>query len=78
MRRQMENPIDAVIRIQAVEPDSQYRLRPCVCGSDNAAYVLFEDCGEELWRAQCFDCGAASSGYKARHDAQMEWNGVGV
>lgn len=76
MKRCLENPTDSIIRIQTAEPDGQYRLRNCGCGSDNTAYVLFEENGQELWRAQCFDCGTVSSGHKVRHDAQMEWNGV--
>lgn len=62
------------IEIIVPAPDKHFRLRPCKCGSDNVAYVRYEDQGEELWRAQCFDCGRTGAGSKIRHEAQVKWN----
>lgn len=66
--------LDDVIEIKVPQPDSQYRLVKCQCGSDNVAYVRYEDQGEELWRGQCFDCGRTGNGAKVRHEAQVMWN----
>lgn len=65
------------IEIRKPEPDSQYRLRPCRCKSDNVAYVKYEDRGGEKWRVSCFDCGhTVDKGHSVRHDAQQAWNEV--
>ena len=66
--------LDDAIEIKVPQPDSQYRLVKCQCGSDNVAYVRYEDQGEELWRAQCFDCGRTSMGAKIQHETQLAWN----
>lgn len=67
--------LDDVIEIKKAEPDSQYRLRNCRCGSDNVAYVMGVD---ERWRVHCFDCGCDGPGATVRHEAQVKWNkGVG-
>lgn len=66
--------LDDVLEIKKPNPDSQYRLRNCQCGSDNVAYILGVD---GLWRVQCFDCGHTGAGAEVRHDAQVKWNGVG-
>ena len=69
--------IDNAIQIIKPNPDSQYRLRPCpVCGSDDVAYVEYEDGRQELWRVQCFGCGHVGQGHEVRHDAQLAWNGA--
>lgn len=65
--------MDDVIEIKQAAPDSQYRLRPCRCGSHNVAYILGVD---GLWRGRCFDCGHNGAGSEVRHDAQIKWNGV--
>lgn len=65
--------MDDVIEIKPVDPDSQYRLRACRCGSHNVAYILGVD---GLWRGHCFDCGLNGPGAEIRHDAQIKWNGV--
>lgn len=63
--------IQNAIKMVKPEPDSQFRLVPCRCGSDNVAYV--QDV-QELWRTECFDCGNKTEGKAARHDAQLIWN----
>lgn len=67
--------LDNAIEIKIPEPDSQYRLVKCKCGSDNVAYVRYEDRGGEKWRGQCFDCGRTGKGAGVRHEAQVKWNG---
>lgn len=69
--------LDDAIEIKKPDPDSQWRLKPCKCGSDNVAYVKYLDGPEEAWAVQCFDCGlrvARMPGYKVRHEAQVKWN----
>ena len=66
--------MDDAIAIKKPEPDSQYRLVPCKCGSDNVAYVHYHVTGGNAWRVQCFDCGHVVGGYETRHDAQLAWN----
>lgn len=67
--------MDDVIEIKVPEPDSQYRLLPCKCGSDNVAYVHYNAKGGAAWRVQCFDCGhTVDKGYRVGHDAQINWN----
>lgn len=63
--------LDNAVKVIKAEPDSQYRLRNCRCGSDNVAYVLGVD---GLWRGHCFDCGHTGEGAEIRHDAQIRWN----
>ena len=71
--------LEDAIEIKAPDPDSQYRLRPCRCKSDNVAYVKYQAQGEELWRVQCFDCGrTVDKRCRVRHDAQLAWNGAEV
>lgn len=68
---QMEN----AIQIIKPDPESHFRLRPCLCKSENVAFVQYENEGEELWRVQCFDCGhTILPGSAIRHEAQVEWN----
>ena len=62
-------------KVLGAEPDSQYRLLPCKCGSDNVAYVQYASGEEEKWRVCCFDCGqTVDTGTPVRHDAQTAWN----
>ena len=63
--------------IQTIKPDldSQYRLAPCKCSSDNVAYVHYNGRGGAKWRVTCFDCGhTVDKGCRVRHDAQLAWN----
>ena len=67
--------MDDIIEIKKPDPDSQWRLRPCKCGSDNVAYVYYDGKGGAKWRVSCFDCGhTVDKGNKVRHDAQLNWN----
>jgi hypothetical protein len=67
--------LDEVIEIKTADPDSQYRLVPCKCSSDNVAYVHYNGRGGAAWRVTCFDCGhTVDKGCKVRHDAQLAWN----
>lgn len=67
--------MDDVIEIKKADPDSQYRLRPCKCGSDNVAYVHYNGRGGAKWRVECFDCGrTVDKGHRVRHDAQLARN----
>ena len=63
--------LDDAVEIEVPQPDSQYRLVPCKCGSDNLAYVL--GVGGE-WRVQCFDCWRSGARAEIRHEAQVKWN----
>ena len=54
-------------------PDSQFRLRPCVCGSE---YVVYQPSTEEprpFYRVMCLNCGRKTSWHPCRHDAQNAW-----
>ena len=67
--------MDDAIEIKVPAPDSQYRLLPCKCKSDNVAYVHYNGRGGAKWRVTCFDCGhTVDKGYRVRHDAQLAWN----
>ena len=66
--------LDDAVEIKVPDPDSQWRLLPCRCKSDNVAYVKYEAQGQELWRVQCFDCGHTGAGDIVRHEAQVKWN----
>ena len=67
--------MDDVIEIKVPEPDSQFRLIPCKCGSDNVAYEHYNGRGGAAWRVKCYGCGfTVDKGNRARHDAQRNWN----
>ena len=64
-----------VIEIMKPEQDSQYRLLPCTCKSDNVAYVHYNSEGGDAWRVTCFDCGhTVDKGNRIRHEVQLNWN----
>lgn len=63
--------------IEIIKPDrdSQFLLLPCECGCDDAAYVKYKAGDNELWRVQCFTCGAVvDPGTDIRHAVQVLWN----
>ena len=63
--------MDDAVEIKLADPDSQWRLRPCKCKSDNVAYV--HDVHGQ-WQVRCFDCGHSGAAAKVRHEAQVKWN----
>ena len=67
---------DDVVEIIKPDPDSQYRLTPCDCGSGEVVYARYiTPAGALLWRVVCTDCGAvADLRGDVRHDVQCEWN----
>ena len=67
--------MDDEILIVKPEPDSQFRLKPCRCGSDNVAFAQYSADGTEPWRVRCFDCGYTVDRVQhMRHGAQLAWN----
>ena len=67
--------MDDVIEIKVPDPDSQFRLIPCKCSSDNVAYELYNGRGGAAWRVKCYCCGfTVDKGNRVRHDAQRNWN----
>ena len=69
--------LDNAVEIKVPQPDSQYRLVNCKCGSDNVAYVKYLDGYGEAWAVQCFDCGRMAAkipGCRIQHDVQVMWN----
>lgn len=77
-----QRTFEDVLRIIKPAPDSQYRLRPCKCGSTEVVYASYNNpaAGElpgtaELWRVVCTDCKETVDRKSAtRHGAQIEWN----
>lgn len=67
---------DDVVEIIKPDPDSQYRLIPCACGSNEVVYAQYTDAaGAPMWRVVCTDCGATVDLQgNVRHDVQVEWN----
>jgi hypothetical protein len=67
---------DFIATMTKPAPDSQFRLLPCSCGSNNVAYG--ERCtpsrGRE-WAVGCMNCGKVTDWHTVRHHAQLEWNG---
>ena len=64
-----------VIKIVKPDADSHFRLIPCNCGCDDAAYVKYKADDDELWRVQCFACGdCVDTKTKIRHTVQVVWN----
>ena len=68
---------DGAIKVEAAEPDGQFRLVNCsCCGGDNVAYVQYSAGRlKEPWKVRCFDCGYTVDKEAAcKHDAQGHWN----
>lgn len=72
----MEVYQDKVLETIKPDPDSQYRLCPCRCGSHNVAYVKYPYPDGPRWSVRCFDCGVSMilSYPGPRHDIQLVWN----
>lgn len=63
-----------VIDTKIPVPDSQFRLRPCRCGSENVGYLQIRAGAVDPWIVRCFGCGKTSEPFPIRHDAQIYWN----
>lgn len=63
-----------VIDTKIPDPDSQFRLRPCGCSSENVGYQQIRAGGQEPWVVRCFSCGTTTDPFLIRHDAQIYWN----
>lgn len=53
------------------DPDGQFRLRGCSCGSPTVAYLQLV---EGSWAVRCMRCKKTSPPFPVRHDAQIHWN----
>jgi hypothetical protein len=63
-----------IINTKIPDPDSQFRLRPCSCSSENVGYLHIRTGGRKPWAVRCFTCGKTSDMFLVRHDAQVYWN----
>ena len=63
-----------VIDTKIPDPDSQFRLRPCRCRSENVGYLQIRTGDRKPWAVRCFTCGKTSDMFLVRHDAQIYWN----
>lgn len=63
-----------VIDTKIPDPDSQFRLRPCGCSSENVGYLQIRAGSVDPWVVHCFGCGKTSEPFPIRHDAQIYWN----
>lgn len=72
----MANLLRVGAEIIRPDQDSQYRLRPCSCGSTDVAYTKKIRWGSGVeWVAGCLTCGKATRTWPIQHHAQIEWNG---
>lgn len=55
-------------------PDSQFRLRPCKCGSEDVVYQSFQGMAGTAHRVKCRSCGIRTFWRLCRHDVQVVWN----
>jgi hypothetical protein len=60
------------IKIIQPDPDSHYRLVPCLCGCSKTTYAKYP----LMWRVYCPACGEAVDGEpgQSQHDVQVIWN----
>lgn len=65
-----------VVEIIKPDPDSQYRLTACDCGSSEVVYAKYITRGPtETWRVVCTDCRkTVDICATIRHQAQLAWN----
>lgn len=59
-------------------PDSQFRLRPCKCGSEDVVYQSFQGMNGTCHRVKCNICGLRTFWRRCRHDVQVLWNREGA
>lgn len=55
-------------------PDSQFRLKPCVCGSEYVVYQPSTEDPRPFYRVMCLSCGRQTPWHLSQHDAQCAWN----
>ena len=67
--------LDDVIEIKVPEPDSQFRLIPCKCGSDNVAYEHYNGRGGAAWRVKCYACYVPNARADMRHRKKVYQRG---
>lgn len=67
---------DDVVELKKPDPMSQYRLKPCSCGSEDVVYLHCRDLyGNVFWKVRCMDCGTETGAmYAVQHGAQLGWN----
>ena len=54
-------------------PDSQFRLRPCVCGSEDVVYKASTEEPRPFYRVMCMSCWRQTPWHLSQHDAQNAW-----
>ena len=54
-------------------PDSQFRLKTCVCGGKHMAYEVLERIDFDEYRATCMNCGRRTPWKMCRHYTKDEW-----
>lgn len=54
--------------------DSQFRLLPCDCGSEEVYYQSCSGMSGTACRVKCLNCGRRTPWHDCRHDAQVVWN----
>lgn len=72
--------LDNVVQMIKPEPDSQYRLKDCQCGSDQVVYLQLKAySGQLVWVVRCMNCGKQTRpDTMVRHTAQVRWNEGGA
>lgn len=65
--------MDNVAQMLLPDPDSQWRLKDCSCGSDEVVYLQV-NAEPALWKVRCMKCGKETEDHAIRHNAQLEWN----
>lgn len=71
--QKIKGKLGDLVEIIKPEPDSQYRLRPCECGSRKVVYICYGYYA--FYTAICDTCGKETALHRNRHKAQIEWNG---
>lgn len=63
--------------MKVMVPDMESQFRVVACGNCGCAGVGYqqEESKEHRWRVKCPGCGQSTPWFKAKHDAQMDWNG---
>lgn len=69
---------DNVLQMVVPAPDGQFRLKNCLCGSDQTVYLQILGSGQPMWVARCMACGKQSAEHAIQHDAQLNWNRGGA